>query len=100
MTPQELRDRTFEFALQTYRFAKPLLRNIETRHVASQIIRASSSVAANYRAAGQGRSRREFCAKLGTVREEADESSFGWSSSTLPNLVPPKTQSSSTKPER
>ena len=76
MTPQELRRRTFEFALQTYRFAKPLLRNVETRHVGTQIIRAGTSVAANYRAAGQGRSRREFCAKLGTVREEADEALF------------------------
>ena len=31
----------------------------------------------NYRAAGRGRSHREFTAKLGTVTEEADET-LGW----------------------
>ena len=33
-------------------------------------------MAANYRAACVGRSRPEFAAKLGVVREEADESTF------------------------
>jgi four helix bundle protein len=41
-----------------------------------QLFRASSSIASNYRAAGLGRSRREFTAKIGTVAEEADESLF------------------------
>lgn len=44
--------------------------------MAAQVIRSSSSVAANYRAACLSRSRAEFVAKLGTVREEADETVF------------------------
>jgi 23S rRNA-intervening sequence protein len=40
------------------------------------LTRAATSVAANNRAAGHARSRREFCSKIGTVREEADESRF------------------------
>jgi four helix bundle protein len=36
-------------------------------------LRSATSIAANYRAAGRGRSKAEFTAKLGTVIEEADE---------------------------
>jgi four helix bundle protein len=73
---RELQRRTFDFAVRAYNFARPLLRNVETRRIADQLVRASTSVAANYRAASQARSRREFCSKIGTVREEADESAF------------------------
>lgn len=38
-----------------------------------QLARSAASVAANYRAAGAGRSRPEFIAKLGIAVEEADE---------------------------
>jgi len=38
---------------------------------------SATSVAMNYRAAGRGRSRAEFIAKLGIVVEECDES-VGW----------------------
>jgi four helix bundle protein len=76
MAPKEFQERTFQFALSAYEFARPMLRTVETKHIAQQLIRASSSVAANHRAAGLARSRKEFAAKIGTVREEADESAF------------------------
>ena len=41
-----------------------------------QLIRASASVGANYRAACRAKSKRDFIAKLGTVIEESDESMF------------------------
>jgi four helix bundle protein len=41
-----------------------------------QYLDASTSVAANYRAARRGRSYDEFAAKMGLVSEEADESVF------------------------
>jgi four helix bundle protein len=47
-----------------------------TSHVALQLFRSATAVAANYRAACLGRSRPEFVAKLGVVREEADETLF------------------------
>jgi four helix bundle protein len=43
---------------------------------AGQLVRSSTSVAANYRAACRGRSHAEFIAKIGVVEEEADESVF------------------------
>jgi four helix bundle protein len=44
--------------------------------IGRQLLRAGTSVAANYRAACRARSRREFIAKMGIVEEEADESGF------------------------
>ena len=41
-----------------------------------QLLRAGTSVGANYRAACRARSRKEFIAKMGIVEEEADESEF------------------------
>src|SRR6266511_176273 len=41
-----------------------------------QLLRAGTSVAANYRSACRARSRRDFVAKMGIVEEEADEAQF------------------------
>ena len=76
MTKQELRDRTMAHALAVFRLTKPLMQAPASRHVAHQLFRASTSVAANYRSACLGRSRPAFVAKLGVVREEADEVVF------------------------
>lgn len=46
------------------------------RPVINQLIRSSSSVAANYRAATRGRSDAEFYAKICIVTEESDETLF------------------------
>lgn len=76
MTKQELKDRTMDFALEVWRFTRPMNGNLDTRHIGHQLFRAATGLAANYRAACVGRSRPEFAAKLGVVREEADESTF------------------------
>lgn len=49
---------------------------ISGRAIANQLVRAGTSVGANYRASCRGRSKVEFIAKLGTVVEEADECCF------------------------
>jgi four helix bundle protein len=76
MNSEELKERCLRFAVSTYKFARPLLRSIDTRHVALQLIRSSSSVAANYRASCLARTHSEWIAKIGVVREEADEAVF------------------------
>ena len=43
------------------------------RALGYQLIRAGTSVGANYRAACRGRSKKEFAAKLGVALEETDE---------------------------
>lgn len=71
-----MKDRTKQFALRVIKLVAALPQTIEGRAIGSQLIRAGTSVGANYRSACRGRSRAEFVAKLGIVEEEADESAF------------------------
>jgi four helix bundle protein len=77
MTPEQLRKRMTAFAVDTVNFCKPLWLRAETRYIADQLCRASTSLASNYRIACRARSKREFVSKLGIALEEADES-VGW----------------------
>src|SRR5215468_331568 len=70
---QQLKQRTKAFALRIIRMTQALPRNREADVIARQVLRSAASIAANYRAAGRGRSKAEFAAKLGIVIEEADE---------------------------
>jgi len=70
---RDLRERTATFALDVVRLVERLPRSRTTDVLGRQLLRAGTSVAANYRAACRARSRREFIAKLGIVEEEADE---------------------------
>jgi four helix bundle protein len=45
----------------------------EARIIGKQVLRSSTSIAANYRAICRARSKAEFIAKIGIVVEEADE---------------------------
>jgi four helix bundle protein len=71
-----LKTRTKRFALDVLAFTDSWPAGGSTGHVAHQLCKAATSVAANYRAACRGRSKAEFAAKIGTVLEEADESLF------------------------
>ncbi len=76
-SPQEqLRSRTKQFAYRVIRLFRSLPRSVEAQIVGKQLLRAGTSAAANYRAAGRARSKAEFAAKIGVVLEEADESAF------------------------
>ena len=72
----DLKSRTQEFALRIIRMSQKLPRNREPDVIARQVLRSATSMAANYRAAGRGRSKPEFIAKLSMVIEEADETIF------------------------
>lgn len=76
MTPKELKDRTKRFAVNVIVFVRELPPTLDGRELGRQLLRAATSVAANYRAACRARSRAEFIAKLGIVLEESDESLF------------------------
>ncbi|MDQ5847149.1 MAG: four helix bundle protein [Acidobacteriota bacterium] len=76
MKAEDLKQRTKQFALRILKLVAALPNTVQGRAIANQLVRAGTSVAANYRAACRGRSKAEFIAKLGTVEEEADESAF------------------------
>jgi four helix bundle protein len=74
--PEALRDRSKKFAMRVIRLFQHLPRSTEAQVLGKQLLRAATSVGANYRAAGRARSKAEFVAKIGIVVEEADETSF------------------------
>ena len=74
--PEALRDRTKKFAMRVIRLFQHLPRSTEAQVLGKQLLRAATSVGANYRAAGRVRSKAEFVAKIGIVVEEADETIF------------------------
>lgn len=76
MTPAEMAARTKRFAVDVVRFCERLPGGEGTRVIARQLLRAATSVGANYRAVQRGRSRAEFIAELGTVEEEADAAAY------------------------
>ena len=72
----DLIDRTRRFAFAALSLCAHAPKRYETQHIVQQLLRSSSSVAANYRAACRARSKAEFISKLGIVEEECDESQF------------------------
>ncbi len=73
---ERLKKRTKEFAHRCVKLAFALSKNALGRHLQSQVIRSSTSVAANYRAALLGQSKAAFRAKISIVLEEIDETVF------------------------
>src|ERR1700709_1468310 len=70
------KNRTKKFVLDNIRFFRTLPKTEEAKIIGRQLLRSSSPVGANYRAACRARSKAEFHSKLSIVVEEADESVF------------------------
>lgn len=76
MTPEELKARTKKFADDIVELCAALPGTSRAQQIAEQLQDAGTSVGANYHAACQARSRREFISKISTCLEEADESRY------------------------
>lgn len=76
MDADDLKKRTKLFALRILRLAAALPNTIEGKTIRGQLVRAGTSVGANYRATCRARSKKEFVARIGVVEEEADESGY------------------------
>lgn len=73
---EDLRNRTKAFAVRIIKMYAKLYKTDEIRIIGKQLLRSSTSVAANFRAVTRARSDKERFAKLSIVVEEADESLF------------------------
>lgn len=71
-----IKNRTKRFVVDNIRLFRDLPKTEEARIIGRQLLRSSSSIGANYRAACRARSKAEFGSKLSIVVEEADESVF------------------------
>lgn len=76
MNKEDLKSRTKKFSLSVVHLIKALPKTQTGTIIGNQLLRAGTSVGANYRAACRSRSVAEFIAKLGIVIEEADESIY------------------------
>jgi len=76
MNREELTDRTKKLAHRCVKLAMALPETPLGKHIGGQLIRCSTSVAANYRATCLSQSNASFVAKISIVLEEADEAAF------------------------
>ena len=77
MNKEDLQKRTKQFAIRIIKLSQHLEKNGTVGIViAKQLLRAGTSVAANYRAVCRAKSAKDFINKLGIVVEEADETQF------------------------
>lgn len=70
----EMIRRTKQFAIDVWKLCSKLPHSREYNSYVNQLIRSSSSVAANYRAVTRAKSKADFINKLKIVEEESDES--------------------------
>jgi len=76
MNPDDLKDRIKDFAHRCVKLALALPKTTLGNHIKGQLIRCSTSAAANYRAVCIAQSKPDFISKLSIVIEETDESCF------------------------
>jgi len=76
MDKHQLASRTRKFAVDAFKLSEQFSQARGAVVVINQLLRSSSSVAANYRAALRAKSTADFTNKLKIVLEEADESEF------------------------
>src|SRR6476660_7429676 len=74
MNSEEMKRRTKRFALAVIKAVEELPPSVNTSIMGRQLIKCSTSVGANYRAACRAKSRSDFIAKMAIVEEECDES--------------------------
>lgn len=73
---EDLAIRTKRFSIQIIDLVESLSYSIPIKVISYQLVKAGTSVGANFRAAKRARSDKEFVAKLQIVLEEIDECCF------------------------
>lgn len=72
----DLEERTAKFGEEIIKFAKKIPENSVTRPLIPQLVRAGTSVGANYCEADDAESRRDFNHKIGICKKEARETKY------------------------
>ncbi|HEV2805876.1 MAG TPA: four helix bundle protein [Chthoniobacterales bacterium] len=72
----DFRERTFQFGIRCVRLVESLPKSMTSQTIGRQLLRAATSVGANYRSAVGGRSRADFVSRMGIVEEECDEALY------------------------
>ncbi len=73
---EQFKRRTQQMAVRVIRLVQSLPHSVEGDVIGRQLLRASTSVGANYRASVRAKSTADYINKLKIVEEEADESLY------------------------
>src|SRR5881396_1154669 len=73
---RDLKPRTKEFARRVIRLFAALSKDTAAQILGKQLLRAGTSVGANYREANRARTKAEFISKIGDCLKEADETAY------------------------
>ncbi len=76
MDKEELEERTKRFALRVIRFVAALPPNKIANVLGYQLLKAGTSIGANYREANRAVSRNDFISKIGLVEKESAETQY------------------------
>ena len=76
MNKFDLEKRTMRFAIKIIAFVATLPKNRIGDLISHQLVKAGTSVGANYREANRAESRKDFIHKLAIVQKEASESEY------------------------
>jgi len=74
----QIKIRTKQIGLEVIKLVDELPRKMSAWMISKQIVRCSTSVGSNYRAACRAKSDADFLNKLRIVEEETDETSYWW----------------------
>ncbi len=85
-----MKKRTQDFAVRALKLTDALPKTLAGKTIGGQLLRAATSVAANYRGACRARSGADFRNKLAVCEEESDESAFWIELAGEAALVPPR----------
>lgn len=72
----DLEERTAKFGEEIIQFAKTLPRDTITIPIISQLVRAGTSIGANYCEADGAESKKDFCHKIGICKKESKETKY------------------------
>jgi len=73
---KKLEERTKNFALRVIKFVSELPKNKISDVIGYQLLKAGTSIGANYREANRAESRKDFIHKIGIVEKEAAETQY------------------------
>jgi four helix bundle protein len=73
---QDIKERSFEFAVRVIKFVQRLPKNYTSQKIGGQLLDAATSIGANVEEATGGFSKRDFTYKMGVALEEARESNY------------------------
>jgi four helix bundle protein len=76
LKPLDIRERTFQFALQTFRICELINETEKQFIITKQLARSASSIGANVREARNAESKNDFIHKLSIALKECDESIY------------------------